>query len=628
MASDIVNCFGVNLENLNKENSTVSVIPMNKDSRLKFDEGFVQRLFKLVPDHILKKQDLVATNYQYSIFSSANSVLINDQSFSLDSRIIDIQAYQNTLYVLHNEKVSIYKLPQMKIFKSYPVNPSSCSIKVRNFGDLVYIQSSMSILRIDSLNYVHTQSFSSALTAMDSVFGSDSQVCVCFETKELKIIDFCSSEVSLSFKTSDVVDQVFSVSEKVIFFYSSKSNTLASFSCENEEVSYVISFNSNVAKVFKYCEETEQFLFLNKNSCKFFVLSLDEDARVSKYVAFAVNRPVSNFFHMVIANDLPDQALYEGNSAHKVWMSHEDNIGVYSLDVVSTKTAGYRFGPANEPLSLDPSYLVGQSESSVNETLPVMTENSRLHLFDLPSESVYNGRPSSHDQSPSKVYYSQASPVRLRPESPPLSIQMIENCIKKELSSEKVNIITSQIAFKLEEILPDSLKSAFSIAAPSISTNIRELVQSSVPELKSTLAIGLEELKNLQREMFLTLESLKYSENNSNIHPDMTLVPKETEKITLKALVLSKDDEKFRKFLVSGEVSQMILETPPEDLFELGNILFDSSLAGSEAAAGILEMVCKCIPENSENFAAFYVRISNTGSMLLRESQKILEQKF
>ena len=541
-----------------------------------------------------------------------------------------MQAYQSTLYILQDSLVSIYKLPQIKVFKTYPVPSLSTSIKVRNFGDLVYIQSPNSILRIDSLNYTHTQNFTEQISAIESIFGSDSQICVCFTTKELKIIDFCTSEISTTFKTPEKIDQVFSVSEKVIFLYS--LNTLFSFSCENEEITYSIIFNSRITKVIRYCEETEQFIILNKNYCKLFVLSLDEDARVSKFITFALKAPGFNFFHLVQANDMPDQALYEGNSLHKVWVVHEKEIAVYELEVVSTKTVGFRYGPGLEGLNLPASYLIGQVEEGGAQGGFLNDEQVRLKFFENSNESGFFESGTRGDSSPVKVLQpgrnlDSYSPVKEKIEN--VDLKLLEKCIKTELSSEKVNIITSQIAFKLEEILPESVKNAFNVAAPGIANNVREIVKSSIPDLKNLLTVGLNELKTLQIEIFSTLSALNYTPNQ-NLLPEAKLgqVAAYDSSSTLKQIIESRDEETYKRFITEGSIKQMIIQTAPEDLFELGDIVFELSLQGSQPAAMILQLICENIPGNNSKFPSFYVKISNTSSSLIRESQIILEKKF
>ena len=636
MASDIVSCFGINTQNLSKETSTVSTFPISKNPILKFDEGLIQQHYKLRPSSFLFKYDQVSSNYQYSIFSYSNTISINDQTHSFESPILDMQAYQSTLYILQDSLVSIYKLPQIKVFKTYTVPSLSSSIKVRNFGDLVYIQSPNSILRIDSLNYTHTQNFAEQITAIDSIFGSDSQICVCLITKELKIIDFCTSEISTSFKTPEKIDQIFSVSEKVIFLYS--LNTLYSFSCENEEITYSIVFNSRVTKVIRYCEETEQFIILNKNycnlfDCKLFVLSLDEDARVSKFITFALNAPGFNFFHLVQANDVPDQALYEGNSLHKLWIVHEKEIAVYELEVVSTKTVGFRYGPQLEGINLPASYLTGQVDEGAAKGSFVNDEKARLKFFEIPGESGIFDSQMKTDPSPVKVFQPSQTiagylPAREKGES--VDLKLIEKCIKTELSSEKVNIITSQIAFKLEEILPESVKNAFSQAAPGIANNVREIVRSSIPDLRSLLTVGLGELKTLQQEIFSALEALSYSPPRQQPGPESRASVSSAldSSSTLKQIIESRDEDTYKRFIAEGSIKQMVIQTAPEELFELGDIVFELSLQGNQTAAAILQVICENIPGNNSKFPAFYVKISNTSSTLIRESQIILEKKF
>jgi hypothetical protein len=208
-------------------------------------------------------------------------------------------------------------------------------------------------------------------------------------------------------------------------------------------------------------------------------------------------------------------------------------------------------------------------------------------------------------------------------------LKLLEKCIKTELSSEKVNIITSQIAFKLEEILPESVKNAFNVAAPGIANNVREIVKSSIPDLKNLLTVGLNELKTLQIEIFSTLSALNYTPNQ-NLLPEAKLgqVAAYDSCSTLKQIIESRDEETYKRFITEGSIKQMIIQTASEDLFELGDIVFELSLQGSQPAAMILQLICENIPGNNSKFPSFYVKISNTSSSLIRESQIILEKKF
>ena len=532
MANKIVNYFGINTENLSIETSTVCQFPLSKSPIQKFSEGLFQHYYKLKPIQSLFKYDLISSNNQYSIFSHCNKLFINGQIYSFESRIIDIQAYQSTLYLLQDSKISIFKLPSLKLFKSYQVPGQSTSIKVRNFGDLVYVQSSKSILRIDSLNYTHRQNFNEIITAIDSIFASDCQICICFQSRLMKILDFSTSETSISFKTPAKVDQVFAVSEKVIFLFS--LDTLYSFSCKHEVITYSIVFNTKILKVIKYCEETEQFIILNKNYCKLFLLSLDEEARLAKYVSFALNAPAYNFFHLVQANDVPDQALYEGNSLHRIWIVHEERVEVYELDVVSTKTTGFRYGPGLEGLDLVTGSGAGVGEGGNDE-------NGKVAEFDL---------------------------------------QPIEKYVKNELSSEKINLITSQITLKLEEIIPVCVQNTFSIAAPGIEKNVREIVQQSIPDLAQLLSQGLEDLKALQTQIFSGLSTLSQFQLNPNPNPDPNPVPVPSSSLTFKQLIESQDEETYKTLIIKNLIPHLISQTPADELIDLGEILFNLSLQG------------------------------------------------
>lgn len=581
MANEVLACFGVNIENLGKEFSVVCGVNC-EEPLIKFDEGTIQRLFKLKSDGSLAKYDGLTANHQYSIVFSGCNIQINSSLHILTEPIIDLQVYQSTLYVLYKGFLVIYKLPDFEEYIRYATDDTSSSILVRNFGDLVYIKSSNQILRIESLNFTKIIKTLDEILAIDSIFDSDSLICIsCSKPPTIKIFDFQTSQLLLEYPSEYQINSIFSVNENVLFLYSEERNLLASFNLKKKQITYTVVFNSKVQKQVKFCEETEQLIILNKNSGKLLVFSLDEEGRITKSVVFGLNTPIEKFFHLILENELPDQAIYAGNCMHKFWMFTKQSIEVVHIEVINTKTLNFRYGEEYTGLVVKDDY----------EVIP-----EKLKIPEPPIENF--------EVIDNKVSINMA--------------EAIENCIKAELSTDKVNALVSQIAFKLDELLPSVIQNSFSQAYPSIFKGISDAISSSLPSIENSLKLGLNEFKVLQDQITQVLRELVPVEK-----PQTVALSK-----PFGQLVKEKRLEEIQVLIKNKKAEDLVSALNMEEKFALGHILFDLSMSGVEGLSSVLELVCKEVSSESESFTEFYIKVSNTSLQQLRGSQMILESKF
>lgn len=576
MANEILTCFGINSGNLGKEYSIVRQVN-TEESLIKFDEEAIQKLYKINFDGSLNKCENIVSNHQYFIMHNGKILEINSQQYLLNESLVNLHVYQSTLYALFRDFLIIYKLPDFEEFLKISTDANSNTITVRNFGDLVYISSPNQILRIESLNFTKRVQFAEEILAIDPIFDSDSQVCISTSTPSILVYNFQNTSICFEFPIEYRVNSIFSINENVVFLYSQDRNLLASLGLKEKQVTYTVVFNSKVPKQIKFCEETEQLIILNKNSGKLLIFSLDEEARISKSVVFGLKKPVEKFFHLILENSLPDQAIYAGNSMHRFFMFTEDGVEVANIEVASTKILNYKYGEEFSGLDVKDDYVFVPEK--------IVREEPRVKF------EVFENK-NTEDVAKS-----------------------LENCIKAELSSDKVENLVSLIAFKLEELLPSTIKSTFLHAYPTISKGVSDAVSSSLPQLQNSLISGIRELKMLQDEMTEVLQNLMQSD-------------KLIKQVTLSRLIIEKKFEDIKILIRTNEIQDLIPELSPDELFDLGHILFEFSLAGIENISPILEQVCNKVSPESEKFTEFFIKVSNTSLAELRSSQLILESKF
>ena len=352
MSSPIFEALGINPDNLEIETSIVTLFECDTEKPTKICEGLIQNVYKLENQMSLGFCNHLIASSTHLIYAIGNELYLNSSLLQvvLKSAIIDLALDQDVLYLLNRDSIIFYSIPDMNEIYSLKLTEAYKKIKISSFGTTIFLIGTNTITRIEDKTQVTQDKYEEEITSFENILDCYDLICMVFESKIIKIINYSHKKIVSEYESDIIINQICSVNDSVVIIYCQDRSTLVAFNFKERINLYSIVFNSKIPKKIIFCEETEQIIILNKNSCKFMILSLDDKAFVTKYITFGLKNNAKDIKHVVMENDIKHQPLYEGNSMHKFFVFHETTIDVYLLEVISTKTIGFRYGKEPEPL--------------------------------------------------------------------------------------------------------------------------------------------------------------------------------------------------------------------------------------------------------------------------------------
>ncbi|OMJ82250.1 hypothetical protein SteCoe_17092 [Stentor coeruleus] len=543
MANSYLEAFGITSCNLGLETSVVMPFVCDQDKPTKFCESYIQRVYKMTPQDTLSQSDRLICTSSYIVQYKGNRLFINNQSqYSLETSLIDLYLYYDTLYLLLPDRLFTLNIKSIKVESDLVLTQQFTSMKVKNFGSAVYLFNPFTIMKVEDLSKTIVREFQSKLESFDNIIDSDNLICVVDENGLLEVLDFEEEEPICSHECQCPVTEVFSISDSTILYYSNTRFLIAGYNFKEKQLKYTVFFNSKCPKQFHYCEETEQMLILNRNSSKFMILSFDESSFISKYLVLGLKTPARAFEHYIIENTLRNQSIYEGNSKHKIFTFNANNIEVYILEVLSTNTLHYRFGKEPQALCINEDLSQGYTEYSIiekNESFGKLKNEGIKNPFilgktDKPIKDFSTKPliPKCLTVNTKREDFSKRTPA---PEAHKIQKISEENKINPvtieknyELSPETEKIIQN-ISDKMSYLtsgdnFANLLMSVTENIQPALRKNIENSTQNTLNQilsgplkdttmkyfepLQNSLFIGLQEMRNLQNELNVLLNTV------------------------------------------------------------------------------------------------------------------------
>ena len=642
MSFPIFEALGIQSKNLSIETSVVSTLEPSKQTKL--DEGLIQKLYKIESEGFIENcSNLIATSL-HIIFTKENSLFIDSaEVLALKSEVLDLALNQETLYILYKNSIVLFNIASMSEVFAYELLDPYNKIKINSYGSFFFVIGNNKILKAEENKLLNLNIFE-VITGFDLVVDCDELICAVFDSKKLQVINHNSHKVVCEYISELNIDQVCSVSDSILIIYCSSQFSIHAYNFKEKEIIYSILFNSKIEKQFLYCAETEQLVVFNKNSSKLLILSLDDEACVTKFALFGLKNPIKDLKHTVIENNLRNQPLYEGNSKHKFFIFHENIINIYSLEVISTKTAGFRYG--KEPFS-----LVLNDDQDLNNPLPVKEKEQRAEAFVI-------GKSYAKDEK-LEIFQKKANFIEKKAnfiEKKEKFIEKKENFIEKKveiedknerkyekkdekvanisdyiealkstISEEKISKVIQSATQKFHPKLKQTLELDTKASINSIlSCPIQEIVKKNFEPLESSISLGIDRIFTMQNELSTLLNNISSSLFIKNEVFDAKLSEE-----SLQDIVKNKNKTALkRKIDLLGFDEVLNLELSDDFGFDLGHLLIEIIEEGYTKGKKLLEPLCSKINTESSRFGEFFIRITVSGSPMFKNSLEILETRF
>lgn len=506
-------------------------------------------------------------------------------------------------------------------------------------GTTVFLISTSKILRIEDCSKVVITEYSEDITAMDLIINCYDLISLVICSKKLQVLNYSSKKIVFEMESQYNIDQVISVNDSTLVVYSQERSLISTYNFRDKSLLYTLIFNSKVPKLISFCEETEQLIILNKNSCKMMILSLDDKANVSKYIIFGLNNQVKDFKHTVLENTIKNQPVYEGNSKHQIYVFHEDSVDLYSLEVISTKTMGFRYGPEPEPLNLQDdnssaeelSRVAARNIDPVVEIPYIDQEIKQIIESGVPASRKFAGRHEESKSASTPVVFKKVGALvpqqeqRISPPRPRIhpdeALSNLPEIISKLVSQDHISSVIYNSAQQMKKTLIETIETSAAEALKNVlSEPVREISSLKISPISQSLTAGLEQFSSMQLELHSLL---------SSISMQLGLALPEPKNESLAELVKKKDLVKIQKKLRTVTVQEIMDEEQPQDYwFELGYSIIEIGESGDIMGINALEAICYRLAPESQRFGEFYFRITKNNVGAFTKSIEILESKF
>lgn len=649
MSDPIFEAIGVNTKNFGLETSIVTSFISDSEKSSKFSEGLIQNVYKLENTMSLGNCDHLIASSVHLIYSIGNELYINSQapSIHLKSPIISLLLHQNTLFLLHRDYIFYYNIPQKSEVYSLKLTENYKSIKINPLRSIVFLISDQKILRIENATKVLLTEYPEKITTFDLIIDSYDLIFLVFSNKKLQVLNYTTGKITCEHESLFGFDNVISVNDSVLILYSIDKCALVGFDFREKKELYTIVFNSRLPKKILFTPETEQLIVVNQNSCKLMILSLDENAFVAKFVIFGLKNPAKNIKCTVLENTIKNQPIYEGNSKHQIYVFHESSVDLYAIEVISTKTVGFRYGKEPEPLVILENSEIEPVAAFINpnslEVLEKVKEfkqwekniekgkNIEKEKKQLPREARSNPVQVQFKSEPIVKFRADPKPKVEKPELNPIKPELtLINPIKAGDAAEKIaklvtpenlsNILLSaslNIKQKMVKTLENSTKE---VLAEILAEPLHEIISTNLAPLQKSISSGFSEISALQGELSTLL---------LEICTNLDLKVPVFEDEPLEKLVKSKNKAKIQRKIQLLSMQEVLNSEETEDFwYDFGFLLSEIVANGDNTAISWLIEICKKVSQASPRFPEFYFTISKSSTPPFDEFIKILESKF